>query len=384
MPVIKRLIYTYLLLLFISGCIYDYNPKIEKYENLLVVYGLLTDLQGPHVVKLSRSSDINSSVPQWETGAIITLIQEEQNPLVMEETSEGVYSTSNDFVGVIGEKYKIHISTNNGNEYESEYITLQDIPEIGSVYAEYEERPTTNINVDLKGYQFYVDTDASDSDVEYFRWDMIETWEFHMPYYVDKLWTGDTIIDSILPSVCYREQKVNEFFISSSNEYSSNVIKRFPLNYVSNETDKLRVKYSLFVNQYALSKESYFYWKNQLTNNQQQGGLYDSQPFQIIGNIRCLTDPDEVVLGIFEASHVASKRVIVEKPPNLSFSRLDIGCEIIAVGDPPIPEKIVEGFGVGEYYLWSDGLTYYAISNSFCSDCRSRAGFIQQPSYWDN
>jgi len=384
MPVIKRLTYIYLLLILISGCIYDYKPKIEKYENLLVVYGILTDREGPHVVKLSRSSEINNLVPVWETDANVTLIQEGQSPIVLEETLEGTYSTSRDFVGVIGERYKIHILTNNGSEYESEYVVLQDIPEIGSVYAEYEEKPTTDIDNDLHGYQFFIDTDASNTEVEYFRWDMVETWEFKMPYNVVKLWTGDTFIDSILPIVCYREEKVKEFFISSSNEYSSNLIKRFPLNYVSDETFRLSAKYSLFVNQYALSKESYFYWKNQITNNQQQGGLYDSQPFQVIGNIRSITDPNEVVLGIFEASHVTSKRIFVERPENLSFSLLDKRCVSIAIGDPPNPEIILEEFGIGQYYIWWDGLIYYAISNLFCSDCRSRGGFINKPDYWNN
>ena len=49
------------ILIISNSCIDKVWPDVDKYENILVVDGLLTDSDDPTTVKLSYSSSINSA-----------------------------------------------------------------------------------------------------------------------------------------------------------------------------------------------------------------------------------------------------------------------------------------------------------------------------------
>ncbi len=48
-----------LLIFLIQSCREEYYPEIDKYENILVVDGMITNEPGPYEIRLSQSSPIN-------------------------------------------------------------------------------------------------------------------------------------------------------------------------------------------------------------------------------------------------------------------------------------------------------------------------------------
>jgi hypothetical protein len=93
---------------------------------------------------------------------------------------------------------------------------------------------------------------------------------------------------------------------------SQDKIIDFPLRFIPEDSYIFRIKYSLLVQQFALSEQAYSYWENIRLSNETQGALADVQPGAIIGNIFGVTDPSETVLGYFDASAISEKRVFFD------------------------------------------------------------------------
>ena len=76
---------------------------------------------------------------------------------------------------------------------------------------------------------------------------------------------------------------------------------------------KSKVCYYLEVQQQAISKGAYEFWKSvrQLTSN--TGGLFDAAPSTIRGNVHALSDPTEMVYGYFGATGLSEQYINVDR-----------------------------------------------------------------------
>jgi hypothetical protein len=72
-------------------------------------------------------------------------------------------------------------------------------------------------------------------------------------------------------------------------------------------------RYYIEVQQLSLSDEAYDYWN--LVEQQQSGSTNIFQPnaIKIKGNIECISNPTEEVLGFFEVSGVRSKSLFIDE-----------------------------------------------------------------------
>jgi len=66
------------------------------------------------------------------------------------------------------------------------------------------------------------------------------------------------------------------------------------------------------VNQYSLNEDEYIYWEKLQNISEEVGSLYDITPSSISGNIFCIEDPAEQVLGYFSVSAKTSKRIYID------------------------------------------------------------------------
>ena len=83
----------YLSVLFLGSCVEPFNPDIKKYDNILVVDGLITNLDEPCIVELTRSMHYQDIVPERETGATVLVIDDDDNVYEFTERSRGKYTS---------------------------------------------------------------------------------------------------------------------------------------------------------------------------------------------------------------------------------------------------------------------------------------------------
>jgi Domain of unknown function (DUF4249) len=375
-----------IMIMVLGTCSEPYTPEISKYENLLVVDGVITDENGLCTVKLSRSFSYNETEGTPEQQAVVLIKDDQGNAVSLAETSPGVYQTTDkDFRGIIGRKYQLYIQTSDQQIWESDNVELKKVPKIQQVYAEFEKKPGEPGNGE--GMQVYVDTYDPDNQTRYYRYDYEETWEFVVPYpsyYI--------VVNNLLRfrpddvGKCWKTAPSDEIIIATSENMQSDIIKRFPVHFVSTVGNRLTIRYSILVRQYSLSREAYVYWKQVRDVNQDLGTIFDKQPAQIRGNIYNVKDPELPVIGFFEATCVDTARFFITR------------------SELPHNAVIISDFSICRYnylvirknsFLAYDERGYCMVGDDFsqgpgglgivmpfkCCDC-TMTGSNKRPSFW--
>jgi len=352
----------------ITSCILQFIPETAENPALLVVEGLITDQPGSNIIKLS-----SSKVP-WEkdaeepvTGCIVWISDDMGGDYYLQERIAGTYATdSASFRGTIGRIYTLHIRANtayNNFNYESFPMELKSVPPIDSIY--YEKviiKDIYGIWPDVDGCQIYLDTHDPANNCNYYRWEYTEIWEFRLPW-------------NIINQNCWIYENSSMINIKDISNLEESVINQYPLKFISNTTDRLKHKYCILVDQYSLNFDEYQYWEKVRFLTEDVGGLYDITPQAVPGNITCVEDPDEEVLGYFSVSSKSSKRFFI-KDVFLGITNPYARCL-----EDTVHYYNISGVGV---YVWilKEGPGYLIITNiRDCVDCTTR-GTIVEPLFW--
>jgi hypothetical protein len=370
--------------LVISGCIEPYIPNIkDATTDTFVVSGEVTSLPGFQKVTVSLASSIGKPKNIPLSSCILTIEDDLGNSFSMEEYESGKYRVWMDQQYLVpGIAYRLQVKTPSGEHIQSDFDRMPGYSVIDSVYYMRKETYQNNYKEPLKGLQFYVDFHSDDTENRYFRWVAEETWEYHAPY--PRVYYFDGSIEKVWPpdyslQVCWSTSPDGHIFTLSTLNLTSNSYTMFPVQYVDNTTNRLLVKYSVLLHQYSLSPAAFTFWEQLRINSDKQGGLYETQPLPVEGNLHNMSHPDEKVIGFFGASTVTGKRIFVD-----------------GINDMNIPDGAYcspEWIGVGGwlnaqpweypvYFIYIDYLTY-TLQNT-CVDCRAAGGTLVKPEFWPN
>lgn len=372
-----------LLLLMVSSCIKPYDPDIESREvQKYVVTGQITDGYGSQKVNVSVTSPIGD--PQYlpVSGCDVVISDDKGNVFPTQYMGQGDYlAWINSGFLTAGTSFMVRVTTPDGDEIISDYDKLAKCPGVDSVYYVRKELQGNNPGQISRGIQFYIDLDATGTDSHYFRWDAIETWEYHADYPLE--WYYDGQIHHVSPpdysrKVCWSTTKTADIYTLSTNNLVNNKYLRFPLHFVGNNTSRLMYGYSLLIRQYSLSEAAYVYWDQLRANSNQQGGLYEKQPLAIKGNMHNITHPEKNVLGFLSASAVKTKRIFIKDVPDLPLY-FSTSC---------YTDTLREGFSVYEPFEYPIYLkvsrTYILVLNESCVNCLALGGTNVKPNFWPN
>jgi hypothetical protein len=376
---------------FIAGglysCVEPFSPSVKKYTDIIVIDGTLTDEPGIQKVTVSRTSSLNDSAYIPESGCTVTILDGQGNIYDLNGDGNGNYTsefTSDQLQH--GTSYMLRVIDNRGDVFESDFQELLQPPTIDSVTAQYQPKYTAEYPEGLNGCQFFVNTSGKSGQTRYYRWSMQETWEYHSIYKVGAMWDGvlhENYFFKENRTTCWMTKEVPGIFTATTRDMEGGVLRNFKLNYVSTESDRLKFRYSLLVREYSLSAEAYEFWSGLEKQTQQTGGLYESQPYMITGNITCVSNPDRIALGFFSASGVSKKRIFVDPSP---YPVTDISCfsdTIRGLGDltvyPPSAYPVYM-----YYFILPSGWLMKVASNQRCFDCLKRGGTNVKPDFWED
>ena len=244
----------FFILILLNGCIVQFIPDIEEDKELLVVEGIITDQPEPYTIKLSKSLPLGKrNLAKPVKGYTVTVTDDSGNSYSFNEKAPGTYqSDPGIFVGEVGRKYKLRVNSNsafNPLTYETLPIEMKPVPPIDSLY--YEKiviKEKDGLFPAEEGCQVYLNTHDPDNLCKYFRWEYAETWEFRLPYPVPN-------------RICWLYGNSDRINIKNTSVLGEDRIYRYPLNFVTNQTDRLQQKYSMLVNQYSLNEDEYLYWE---------------------------------------------------------------------------------------------------------------------------
>ena len=101
--------------------------------------------------------------------------------------------------------------------------------------------------------------------------------------------------------------------------------------------------------------------------NNQPDPLYSKQPYQLIGNIKCISNPNETVFGIFEASAVKSKGNTAYLPAPEG----DYSCQGVDVLTGVFPQNLI---GLPPGWIAAYGSSSVFLTNERCVFCKYNGG----------
>jgi hypothetical protein len=302
------------------------------------------------------------------------------------ESEPGVYTSimsAGDLV--VGAHYWLNIVSSDGELYESDPEQLPSpAPPIDSIYWEFETLGTADREEPLHGIRFYLDMLGEEDQARNFRWELEETWMYYAVWYIDYIYTGvlQQWPDPYSLHACWSTESVHQIFTASTRATVSNTILELPLHHVSEQTNRLQTRYSLLAKMYTLSDDAYNFWKQVKEQNQESGGIFEKQPDYISGNIYNTNDPDERVLGYFNASSVAEKRIFVSGIRELYYPATK--CIIDTIMSPrDKPNWMSIPFFLVSFDPARQGGPPYGVGVNLCFDCRNGGGNPEKPDFWE-
>jgi len=352
-----------------TSCIDFFHPRLNgESDNKYVIDGTINDRDSLQVITISTTSTVSKPNFNPLSYCKVKVIDDIGNTFIFEENvkERGKYESKidNKFLKP-GISYQVQVETASGIEIVSDFDKMPECPDVDTIYYIRKDIQTSDPLSPRQGIQFYIDIDKQNTNCEFFRWRLTETYEHHAMY---PQMIGETPNYSMFK--CWTTLEIKDIFVLSTKNISQETFHLQPLNFVDNRSQRLTFCYSLLVDQYAVSEATYKFWESLKSNSSEQGGLYSTQPIIVKGNLRSTTNPDVEVLGFFNASSIKSKRIFVKNVENLKIHAPDC--------NPQVPDK----FTRFNYFINIEGTTY-GLSDA-CVECDYVSGTTVRPPYWPN
>ena len=380
------------ILLLLSGlavpqwrCVEKYNsPYVSPRIGYLVVEGYISG-NSPTQFALSRTIPLpgDTAVPP-ETGAKLQVEGTDNSVYPLTEQSAGVYGVN--AAGLSSAtQYRLRITTAAGEQYLSSYVPYKQTPPIDSV----------NWVNKSTGVQIYVNTHDPANATRYYQWEYGETWEYNSAEqsgYIYDTATGRVVTRPPADQIytCWHSDSSSNVLIGNSVNLGQDVIYLQPLTLIPTNGQQLSRLYSILVRQYALTEDGYNFLSLMQSNTESLGSIFDVQPSQLTGNIQCLTNPSEPVVGYVSAGTVQEQRIFISptQVPGWYYSyKCQIPDSLVSTG-PDALQYFFDGYGFIPLYpqimASGTGIAGWWANFAFCVDCRLEGGSTQEPAFWPN
>lgn len=369
-----------LLFLLNEGCREKYDPELKNADlNYLVVEGII--ISGGHTkttIRLSRTSPLSERAKvMMEKDARVTISVTNGNEYLLIQEAAGVYVLENADLPVSG-YCRLRIITAEGKEYVSENILVNSSPPITEI-GYYIKREDALICLNTRG---------DEKQSRYYQWLFEGTYEYRSQYLLSREFHPE---DSSLRSIteaeqenlmqCWKEDPQTKILIGSSAGLKENLIFQAPLHVIPGHDIRLAVRYSMLVKQYAMPQEAYDYWSNVRKVTEELGDIFGTLPSEIKGNIRCVTSPDEPVLGFVYASTETTMRKFFSKPESWRYRFDCANLDSLLRIDNKDTIAYYYGPDRGGQFVLTDKGNQLAYGRS-CVECVLRGGTNTKPSFW--
>lgn len=347
----------FLLLFGLMACTEQFELDVLRDPGQLIVYGHIDNGDGNFTVQLQQIS-----VKAFEflpvRGARVTLLDDAGNEGRFGTADEsGTYTFNKSTLEIKGGRsYHLNIRTPNGQVYESTPECLPEVvaqPEIRLDYRKVNINTGEASSVVTKNVMdVYATTELSETnETQYIRWAVTQTYLIEQTDFPDPF--------NSVPPPCFvvRTIDIQRLPMYATNYLQGTVI---PERLVARQQIDYAFlsKNIITVQTYAHTREAYEYYRKVsiLINN--KGSIFDTPSAAIKGNIYNVEDPDEEVLGYFDASSTAFTRIQTTRD-DFQFPIPDSGC------------------------TYQSDMPSASDYPTLCTDCESLpGGTFQRPSYF--
>lgn len=312
------------------SCTKWFDPAIDPPDNVMAVEGLITNGTGPHFVKLFMTSAYGDRARYEPVEHASVMVKNQDDELVVFFESEpGIYLSPSGFTGITGDTYTLFVETTQGESYQSGPQTIVPGISVDSVEVAYDaivlpvQDAFGQVTYEpVNGVKFFADIDHFDEGAARMRFES----QVYVQYVLEE---KEPWPDPNDPDYLYCNRKV--ILDRSVNvaipmiDMPENTTLRHELAfmpssfrfYEGSDDWFLRMidRRAIILHQYSLNEESYLFYRSLHEQMSAEGRIFDPISMQLKGNMICVSDPDKLVLGHFEASSYKGKSFLLNPEP---------------------------------------------------------------------
>jgi hypothetical protein len=346
------------------GCVDLLDQNLRGTVDVIVVDGTINNLAEPQLIRLNRSkadplTGRFGSLPI--TKAKVEVIVDASQVISCHETDDGTYQLPSDFKGEVGHTYQLRFQLVDGTQYESVPETMPRGVPIDRVFHKFNsnslppKRPDGQASLVIAASDIFIDWHDPVSEHNYYRWDW-KLWErqewcrscgkgYYLiwNYYESDQLFEDCYSVSMLPPrdgaiygpsalyfvndyrcrmECWEilyNYDINVFddALSNGGQLTGRRVAQIP--YYQKHGCLVEIRQS------SLTRPAYEYVKQLQQQAENTGGLADTPPTAIVGNVHNVANDQEGVVGYFSAAPVSAKRYWLDRqdatgtPPGLFY-----------------------------------------------------------------
>lgn len=343
-----RIFFSFVMLFLFSGCVENFEFKVDSESPSLVVEGFISDKSfndtrlypsdgRRFTIKLRETGRVTNAHDKVVSNAKVSLIDSSGTETVFAESLEeqGVYMLmDNDFSATSGTQYRLRIILNEGDIYESDWEQLPslNVPNMGEICFEEVEKKVYRWRIDEyvldseKGIDIGINLPLNLSNEPiYYRWEFDPTWIYIAPLASVK----DVDYKCWIRSQLYLSSFA--LLIDEKGGHKNNLI------YMSlYRNERVFEKLSVLVTQQIISEKQFNFW-TEMKEQSQRGGLFDAPPYNLKSNIYHTSDSTKKASGYFGVIQENAKRWYFDKN-DLSYYSYDYlreDCLVVYGPGPP-------------------------------------------------
>ncbi|MES2794383.1 MAG: DUF4249 domain-containing protein [Bacteroidota bacterium] len=343
---VSKLIILLFFILSIASCIDPFELKYDLNKSVIIVDAVLSDEIGDQFIIVKESkpnlSGTSSSIIALEKATVeIQVNGSEKMPFTESATSPGNYLGPQNFKAEPNKTYQLLITTAQGKKFQSKIEKLTKGSEIKKIYQKFEVSGKS-IDKNYKAvHKIFLDTEdpAGKGNNYLWKWRLFEaqevcrTCEPQERYYSDPFpgrcvkdlpnFLRNTIYDYQCKGNCWEilhslENNVMNDDFSDGKTITARLVASVPLY-------QLNAGALIEVRQQSIDTDAYKYMKILIDQSQNSGGLADTPPVSLVGNITSADGANETVAGYFRVTDESTFRYWID--------RTDIaGLDVRAVG----------------------------------------------------
>jgi Domain of unknown function (DUF4249) len=341
------------LIISLNACIDPYTVEFNRNNKVLVVEGLLTDnFEDPDTIKIRYSTYYDGAfnlVPIPALKPSITIVETKKEiPLV--EYATGSFLPPKGFKILPNESYQLRFSID-GQQYESSPESITQTPPIARIYEKF--NPKSKLAEDGKEFVVANDVFVNFNDIpnqrNYYKWRYIHFEEVYYcetcyrylyskltesctipaPAYYTELYYDYTCLNDCYAIIKAKEINVMTDQVSDGQLVSGRLVAKIPYF----EPGGCLVE----IQQMCISSDAYLFYKNLETQSKSSGGLADTPPAAIVGNIKNITNFSEKIVGFFGVANIQKKRIWIDRKE--TKGRLELVLGHIIKEEPVTPNR---------------------------------------------
>lgn len=378
--ILKKQYWLIALIVLFAACKEAFNPPVASpVTGYLVVEGFINSGNGASTITLTRTTKLVDSVATvYEHNAQVAIEDENSASYPLYEKDSGNYVSDNLPLNP-ALKYRLHITTRDGKIYQSDWGIVKQTPPIDSITWQLENG----------GVQIYINAHNSADAAKYYQLKYTETWEINSPYIKRLEYAIDPATNQVVgvyplpvPDTaiyrCWITKHPSAINIVSTEKLTENKLY-VPIRYIEPKADELSILYYIEVRQYALSREAYLFKQKLKKNTEQLGSIFDAQPSELGGNIHCISNPSEVVIGFVDVTQEQIAKLFIDNTEMSDWPRIIPCTEVLFENEPGNYNRDL--IPTRAYEMRGQSIKSFYAAEPICVDCTLRGSNIKPP-FW--